>query len=59
MNKEIERKLLKTKTLDEFRLIVYKNGIATTDSLSKEALEHYNKLGSMHSVETHIDPRKK
>lgn len=59
MNEIIEEKLLKTKTLNEFREVVFENGIITTKELSDKALEHYNKLGSKQSSEQHNDPRKK
>lgn len=59
MNKEIENKLLNTNSLNEFREIIIQNGIITTEELSEIVLEHYNKLGSMHTAEKHIDPRVK
>lgn len=59
MNEMIEEKLLKTKTLNEFREVVFANGIITTKELSDKTLEHYNKLGSKQSAEQHNDPRKK
>ena len=59
MDEKIENELLKTSTLNEFRKIVFKYGISTTDKLSKKALEHYDKLGSKQSAEQHNDPRKK
>lgn len=59
MNKEIENKLLETNSLDEFREIISQNGITTIKELSETVLEHYNKLGSMHTAEKHIDPRMK
>lgn len=57
MNKEIENKLLETNSLNEFREIIFQNGIITTKELSEVVLEHYNKLGSMQTAEKHIDPR--
>lgn len=59
MNKEIEDKLLETNSLNEFREIIFQNGITTTKELSEIVLEHYNKLGSMQTAEKHIDPRMK
>ena len=57
MNKEIENKLLETNSLNEFREIIFQNGIITIKELSEVVLEHYNKLGSMQTAEKHIDPR--
>ena len=57
MNKEIENKLLGTKSLNKFREIISQNGIITIKELSEVVLEHYNKLGSMQTAENHIDPR--
>lgn len=59
MDKQIESKLLETNNLNDFRRIVIKHGIITTDELSQEALEHYNKLGSNQAAKEHVDPRKK
>lgn len=59
MDEKIENELLNTNTLNEFRKIVFKYGISTTDKLSKKALEHYNKLGCKQSAEQHNDPRRK
>lgn len=59
MNKEIENKLLNTNSLNEFREIIIQNEIRTIKELSEVVLEHYNKLGSMHTAEKHIDPRAK
>ena len=57
MNKKIEKRLLKANSLNEFRKIIFENGIATTKELSQEVFEHYNKLGSMQTAEKHTDPR--
>lgn len=59
MNKDIEKKLLDTNSLNDFRKIIFENGITTTKELSEIVLEHYNKLGSMHTAEKHTDPRMK
>ncbi len=59
MDEEIEKELLATNNLNDFRKIVNKYWITSTDKLSQKALEHYNKLGSQHRAETHNDPRKK
>lgn len=58
MNKQVESELLETNNLNDFRRIIIKHGIITTDELSQEALEHYNKLGNNHSAKEHTDPRK-
>lgn len=59
MNKQVEKELLKTNNLNDFRKIVIEYGIITTDELSQEVLEHYNKLGNNQSAKEHTDPRKK
>lgn len=59
MNKDIEKKLLDANSLNDFRKIIFENGITTTKELSETVLEHYNKLGSMQTAEKHTDPRMK
>lgn len=57
MNEKIEKELLETNNLNEFRTVIIKYEIATTKELSNKALEHYNKLGSGQTAEQHNDPR--
>lgn len=55
----INNKLLKTKSLNEFRQIIIHNNITEAKSLSSKVLLHYNQLGCKQDCRTHNDPRRK
>ena len=58
MNKEVEQKLLNSKTIDEFQAISAEHGLKEFSEYSEAALKHFNSLfpKSLDENMSHEDP---